>query len=101
MVHAPSGGVRPVRVFIARSVTEAELAVVFLGDRGIPARVENPLTQMTLSPIEGAIDGADGIPVVVPSDRAVAAKEALEDFTVPAGSGTDDGEDEAGADESE
>ncbi len=101
MAHAPSGGVRPVRVFVARSVTEAELAVAFLGDRGIPAQVENPLTQMTLSPIEQVIDGAEGVPVVVPSDRSAAAREALEEFKDRAETATDDEVDGAGADESE
>ncbi len=73
-------GVHPIRVFVARNLMEAELAVDFLEDRGIPSRVENPLTHGTLSVIEPLIDGIEGVAVVVSSDRAAAAEAAIAEF---------------------
>jgi hypothetical protein len=91
-----AGGVVPVRVFVARNVTEAELAVVFLGEKGIPARVENPLSHMTLSVLEPVLDGAEGVSVVVASDRSAEATAALEEFRRPLRGAPGPGEDDEG-----
>jgi hypothetical protein len=87
-----AGGVVPMRVFLARDMTEAQLAVAFLEDRGIPAKVESPLSHMTLSVIESVIDGAEGVAIVVPSDRSAVARAALEEFRRTTPRGGDDGE---------
>ena len=96
MARPPAEGVHPVRVFLAKDITEAQLAVAFLEDRGIPARVENPLSHMTFSVIEPVIDGAEGVPLVVPSDRSAEAATALAEFRRPVPRAAGPGEDDEG-----
>jgi len=74
----------PVRVFVARSMTEARLAVAFLGDRGIPARVEDALSN-DLFPGFGPIVGrSGGVGVAVSSEVTDQAEAALRAFAAPA-----------------
>lgn len=72
--------VHPVRVFVASTITEARLCVAFLRGEGIPAEMENPETHSILHGIERMLDGEDGFGVIVRSDRAAEAAEAVEVF---------------------
>ena len=67
----------PVRVFVARTMTEADLLVGFLQGEGIAARVENALTEQVLYGVEKMLDQEPGIGVVVSSDRQAEAEEAI------------------------
>ncbi len=72
------GKVRPVRVFVARNVTEANLAVAFLEESGVPAKVEDALEEVVFDGMH--ILGKEGVGVVVASDREAAARAALTRF---------------------
>jgi hypothetical protein len=80
MSPSAPGGVRPVRVFVARNLTEARLAVAFLEDRGIRSRVEDEHTHEALAGVEKALDQKEGIGVCVASTVAESAAAALEEF---------------------
>ena len=72
---------RPFRVFVARSATEADLAVGYLVEQGIPAQVENPIDNESFLGTEPHLEGGKpGFGVVVPSDRAEEAGRAMEAF---------------------
>jgi len=71
---ANAKGPRPLRVYMGRDVTEAELCVAFLLSAGIPAEVENPLTHQVLSAVEKVLDQERGVGVIVPSTREADAK---------------------------
>ena len=68
------------RVYLAKTRMEADLAVAWLEERGIPARVENPLTEELLSVLEPILNQEEGIGVLVASDRAEAAAAAMGEF---------------------
>ena len=73
-------GVRPVRVFTARSLTEANLAVSFLEESGIPARIEDAHMAEALGDAAKAFAKSAGIGVMAASDKSAAAAKALEKF---------------------
>lgn len=90
MPPSAPGGVHPVRVFVARTMTEAQLAVAYLEDRGIAARVEDEYSHEALAGIERMLDGKEGIGVAVASDVAERAARILGEFA--AGAALEEGE---------
>ena len=73
-------GVRPVRVFLAKSLTEANLAVAFLEEAGIRAQVQDENFHRSLDGAALNVASGGGIGVVVSSDKSVAAEKALKTF---------------------
>jgi hypothetical protein len=71
---------RPVRVFAAKSSTEAELVLGFLEEKGIPARMEDRLTQQALGPAETVLDQKGGIGILVSSTDEARATAALAEY---------------------
>ncbi|MHC4821486.1 MAG: putative signal transducing protein [Planctomycetota bacterium] len=71
----------PVRIFVGKSLMEAELCVSFLESTGIHAYVENEATHEAFGAVELALDEKTGVGVVVSSEHLDAAKAAVEDFT--------------------
>lgn len=79
---AESEKAHPVRVFGARGRTEASLAIAWLEERGIRAWVEDTGLHEAL---DGAADIlAQGTWIVVSSERAKEAEEALAEFRAAA-----------------
>ena len=74
----PKRDAHPVRIFVARSRTEANLAIAFLEDKGIHAQVENAATHDVLDGVADILD--QGLWVVVASDRAAEARRAVVEF---------------------
>ncbi len=70
----------PVRIFVGRSLMEAELCVSFLESAGIHAYVENEATHEAFGAVELALDEKTGVGVVVSSEHLDAATAAVEDF---------------------
>lgn len=80
MAQKPPAGVHPVRVHLASSATEADLIVGFLEEKGIPARVEDPLTRQAFPGVDLRIDGKAGVGILVSSGDEARAKEALAEY---------------------
>jgi len=77
---ADRGKAHPVRVFAAKSQVEAELVLGYLEEKGIPARMEDRLTQQALGVAETVLDQKGGIGVLVSSADEVRATAALAEY---------------------
>ena len=80
MARPASKGASPTRVFTARSLTEANLAVAFLEEEGIRAQVQDENFHGSLDGVALNVSAGGGIGVVVASDKAAAATKALKTF---------------------
>ena len=76
----PPAAAGPVRVYLGRSLTEAELCVAFLRGMRIPAEIENPETLVVLDGVGVTADQREGYAVLVPSRRAAEAQDAVRAF---------------------
>ena len=73
-------GVHPVRVHLAPSPMEASLVIGFLEEKGISARIEDPLTRQAIPCVDMRIDGEAGIGIVVSSADEVRATAVLAEY---------------------
>ena len=80
MKPPPPGHARPARVYLGKNMTEAELCVAFLRGMGIPAEIENPETLWVLDGAAPRVDQLVGYSVLVSSDRAAEALDAVRAF---------------------
>ena len=80
MANHPPAGVHPVRLFSAASSTEANLVIGYLEEKGIPSRLENPLTGQALAGVDRMLEGTDGIGVIVSSADEARALAALAEY---------------------
>ena len=88
-----AGGTHPVRVFLASSLTEAELCVGYLRGDGILAEMENPATHGVLQGVEMILDGEEGYGVIVSSKDEARARTAVAAFRQRKPLETEDAED--------
>ncbi len=80
MANQPPAGVHPVRVVLAGSETEANLIVGFLEEKGIRARVEDPLTRQAFSGVDLRFEGENGVGILVSSDDEARAAAAVAEY---------------------
>jgi hypothetical protein len=84
MARKTKEGVHPVRVFTAKSLTEAQLATDFLRHEGIPAQIEDEHAHDAFGGAGHVLDVKGGVGVVVPSDREPETQRLLVKFRSPA-----------------
>jgi hypothetical protein len=80
MAKKAPAGVHPVRVHLAPSPLEANLVVGFFEEKGIPARIEDPLTRQAFPGVDLHMDGEAGVGVLVSSDDEARARAALAEY---------------------
>ncbi len=80
-----SGGGARVRVYVGRTLIEAELCVSFLRSEGVAAVLEDRATARALHGMIEAFDPGGGPGVLVPPQEEARARELVAAFDAPPG----------------